>query len=81
MTSILAHTILDLASRNDGYLVEARDPAITALRDAGLIITTCAGDGYLIARAVKTASTRKYVARGSRGSRWVRAVEVGAVQI
>lgn len=45
---------LDLASRNDGYMVHARNnPTIDALRAVGMIRTKPSGDdGYLVARAV-----------------------------
>jgi hypothetical protein len=53
---------LDLAKRNDGYLVIAREnPTIDALKRAGLITTTDVTGGYLIARAVQpTAAPYRY---------------------
>lgn len=48
---------LDLASRNDGYLVIAHNNAtISALRNAGLITTTAVTGGYLIARSFQPRS-------------------------
>lgn len=52
---------LDLAKRNDGYLMEALDnPTLDALRDAKLIYTRPAGDGYVIARAIVVSPIRYY---------------------
>lgn len=50
--SITKATALDLASRNDGYLVRAGDPDITALKEAGLVFTRPAGEGWWIARRI-----------------------------
>ena len=58
---------LDLAKRNDGYLVSARDPAIVELIAAGLITVTDVSDGYLIARGVHVRQV--YSRRCGRG-RW-----------
>ncbi len=43
---------LDLAQRNDGYLVSSNDTSIIELCRDGLITTRDVGGGYLIARAV-----------------------------
>lgn len=59
---------LDLAKRNDGYLVSARDPAIVELIAAGLITVTDVGDGYLIARAVHVQTA--YHVRYTAARRW-----------
>lgn len=66
---------LELAGRNDGYLVHStNNPTIAALKHADLIYTRPSGaDGYVIARAVQVPVTR------NSSSRWVRAVENGAV--
>lgn len=57
---------LELAQRFDGYLVPL-DAAVIDLREAGLITTACAGDGYVIARAVPAP-----LSRVRRGERWAR---------
>lgn len=71
--------LLDLASRNDGYLVEAcGNDALTALRTAGLVYTRPSGaDGYVIARAVQ-APLRRNVGHGSRYAGRVEAEAVAA---
>jgi len=50
--SITKATALDLASRNDGYLVRAGDTDITALKESGLVFTRPAGEGWWIARRI-----------------------------
>lgn len=50
--SITKATALDLASRNDGYMVRAGDPDVVALKEAGLVYTRPAGDGWWIARRI-----------------------------
>ena len=50
--SITKATVLDLATRNDGYLVRAGDPDIVALKEAGLVVTRPAGDGWWIAMRI-----------------------------
>lgn len=71
--SISKTTALELASRNDGYLVRAGDPDITALKDAGLVYTRPAGDGYWLARLIVVAQT-PYHYRGT----FARAAGIGA---
>jgi hypothetical protein len=68
---------LDLASRNDGYLVQALDnPTLDALRRAGLVYTRPSGaDGYVIARAIQAPLKRIY----GHGSRFARPVEAEVV--
>lgn len=44
--------VLDLASRNDGYLVCEGDPDVVALKESGLVFTRSAGEGWWIARRV-----------------------------
>ncbi len=45
---------LELASRNDGYMVHGRNnPTIEALRKAGKITTAAVDDRYVIARVVR----------------------------
>lgn len=50
--SITKATALDLTSRNDGYMVRAGDPDVVALKEAGLVYTRPAGDGWWIARRI-----------------------------
>lgn len=59
---------LDLAQRNDGYLVSARDPAIIELCREGLITIRDVGDCYVIARAVHVKT--KIHARYTAARRW-----------
>jgi hypothetical protein len=68
---------LDLAGQRDGYLVIAGDPVVDALRESGLVSARAAGDdGCLIVRAI-AADPVPRIYRG--GSRYARAVEIGAV--
>lgn len=68
---------LELASRNDGYLVGVGDPDIAALKATGLVVTQSVGDGWLIARALPVPRTYARNYRG--GNRWLRrAAEIGA---
>lgn len=62
-----AGDILDLAGRVDGYMVPF-NAEVLELRDAGLIITTYACEGFVIARAVQQPQQRRapYGWRGSR---------------
>ncbi len=59
-----AEYAMDLASRNDGYMVHAsNNPTISALVKAGKITTTRVDDKYLIARVVKAPSQPYHHAR------------------
>jgi hypothetical protein len=69
-------SIIDLASRFDGYLAPIC-PEIVRLSEAGLITTQYAGDGYVIARAVLTPKPRREGYRSSR-MQWKRPVEMSA---
>jgi hypothetical protein len=71
MTDASAFT-LELARRFDGYLVQL-DRTIVELREAGLITTVYAGDGYVIARAVPAP-----LSRVRRGEQWARRHPLGA---
>lgn len=51
---------LELAQRFDGYLVQL-DETIVQLREADLITTIYAGDGYVIAKAVPVSRPRPQV--------------------
>ena len=48
--NLTATDVIELSRRQDGYLVQL-DAGIVELREAGLITTTYAGDGFVIARA------------------------------
>lgn len=78
-------TALDLASRNDGYLMQDADnPVLDTLRRAGLVYTRPTGaEGYVIARAVQDPPKRIY-SHGSRYAhrkRWARAEAIGEVNV
>ena len=64
--SITKATALDLATRNDGYLVRAGDPDVVALKEAGLVYTRPAGDGWWIARVIVVAGDQSRYYRGAR---------------
>jgi hypothetical protein len=63
---------LELAHRFDGVLVPL-DAAVIELREAGLITTVYAGDGYVIVRAVPAP-----LSRVRRGEQWARRHPIGA---
>lgn len=70
-----AEYVLELASRNDGYMVHGRNnPTIEALRKAGKITTAAVDDRYVIARAVHIPHPpyRGYCTPG-----YTRAVQIG----
>lgn len=67
---------LDLASRNDGYMMDVSDPILDALRRSGLVYTQPAGDGYVIVKAVLVHVPRNY-AHGSRYRPRVVGAEIG----
>ncbi len=69
---VIAASVLDLAQRFDGYLVQL-DRTIVELREAGVITTVYAGDGYVIARAVPAP-----LSRVRRGEQWTRRHPIGA---
>ncbi len=77
--SITKATALDLASRNDGYLVRAGDPDIAALKDAGLVFTRPAGEGYWIARVIVVAKPSYHGFRTINLAR--RAAQIGAATV
>ncbi len=60
--------VLELAKRNDGYLVSARDPAIVELYREGLITIRDVGDCYVIARVVHVQTA--YHVRYTAAKRW-----------
>lgn len=72
--SITKATALDLASRNDGYFVRAGDPDVVALKEAGLVYTRPAGDGYWIARKIVVAKRPYHYRSGIE-----RVAEIGVV--
>jgi hypothetical protein len=72
--------VLDLASRKDGYLAIAGDPAISELLKGRRITVKYFGDGCVIAKAVYVPTIDK-TPRTGRDPRWKLAAERGAISI